>query len=180
MQTWGWTYAGDVTSGLGALPGAASTPIGYAFAAHGTEHVTYMALDFSLWELTRSAELWTATNLLAAVGQPSRLTNWSGFSTTNPSGTADGSTLLFIKGRAPTNIYVAQLSPEKQSLAKVDRLDTDTWATTIDDWAPDSHSVYLTSNRSGKSTIYRQRIDQQVSEAVVSGAEEYYDAHPIG
>src|SRR5258708_2223379 len=66
----GWSYAGDVTSGLGAVPGAASTPIGYVFAARGTEHVTYMALDFALWELTRSAELWTATNLLAAVGLP--------------------------------------------------------------------------------------------------------------
>jgi hypothetical protein len=66
----GWTYVGDITTGLGQLPGAASTPIGYVFDARGTEHITYMALDFSLWELTRSAELWTATNLLAAVRLP--------------------------------------------------------------------------------------------------------------
>ena len=66
----GWTYVGDITTGLGKLPGAASTPIGYLFDARGTEHITYMALDFSLWELTRSAEVWTATNLLAAVGLP--------------------------------------------------------------------------------------------------------------
>ena len=66
----GWTYVGDITTGLGQVPGAASTPIGYVFDARGTEHITYMALDFSLWELTRSAELWKATNLLAAVGLP--------------------------------------------------------------------------------------------------------------
>jgi hypothetical protein len=66
----GWTYVGDITAGLGQLPGAASTPIGYVFDARGTEHITYMALDFSLWELTRSAGHWTATNLLVAVGLP--------------------------------------------------------------------------------------------------------------
>jgi len=66
----GWTYVGDITTGLGPLPSAASTPIGYVFDARGTEHITYMALDFSLWELTRSAECWTATNLLADVGLP--------------------------------------------------------------------------------------------------------------
>src|SRR5215471_3165835 len=66
----GWRYAGDVTVGLGEVPGAASTPIGYVFTGRGTEHVTFMGLDFSLWEFTRNAGLWTATDLLAAVGLP--------------------------------------------------------------------------------------------------------------
>jgi hypothetical protein len=66
----GWTYEGDVTAELGELPSAASTPIGYVFDAQGTEHITYMALDFCLWELTRCGEDWTATNLLSAVGLP--------------------------------------------------------------------------------------------------------------
>jgi hypothetical protein len=72
----GWTYAGDITAELGELPSAASTPIGYVFDAQGTERITYMAPDFSLWELTRCGEDWTATNLLSAVGLPPTLGSW--------------------------------------------------------------------------------------------------------
>jgi Tol biopolymer transport system component len=34
--------------------------------------------------------------------------------------------------------------------------------------------VYLSSNRSGKSAIYRQDLHQQVSEPIISGPEDYY------
>jgi Tol biopolymer transport system component len=73
------------------------------------------------------------------------------------------------------SIYIAPLGTnEKSGLGKAERLTTDTWATGVDEWTPDSRGVYLSSNRSGKSAIYRQDLHQQVSEPVISGPEDYY------
>ena len=110
-------------------------------------------------------------------GEPRRLTNWAGFAMGDLSATADGSRLVFMKSRSQTSIYVARLGTnEKSGFGKPERLTTDTWARRVDGWAPDSSAVYLSSNRSGKSAIYRQDIHQQVSEPIISGPEDYHNA----
>jgi Tol biopolymer transport system component len=54
---------------------------------------------------------------------------------------------------------------------------TDAWARTIDEWAPDSHTIYFSSDRTGKSSIYRQETHQGVAEQVVAGDEDDYAPH---
>jgi eukaryotic-like serine/threonine-protein kinase len=110
------------------------------------------------------------------VGAAERLTNWTGFATTNASVTANGKRLSFVKSNVQTNIYIAPLKNEKSELGEPVRLTTDTWSKRVNDWALDSSAVYLTSSRSGKLEIYRQDLHKQVSEPVVLGLEEYYEA----
>ncbi len=112
-----------------------------------------------------------------AIGAPERVTNWTGFATTNISATANGRRLTFVKSNVRTSIYIAPLrTNDKPGLGDAERLTTDTWSTRVDDWTPDSSAVYLTSNRSGRSGIYRQDLHKQVSEPVLLGPEDYYNA----
>jgi eukaryotic-like serine/threonine-protein kinase len=113
----------------------------------------------------------------AVRGEPERLTNWAGFSAGSVSATADGRRLVFMKTRSQHSIYIATLATdEKSGLGKAERLTTDTWEKSADAWTPDSGAVYLSYNRSGKSAIYRQDIHQQISEPVISGSGDYFNA----
>ena len=112
-------------------------------------------------------------------GEPRRLTSWAGFAIGDISATADGSRLVLIREGSRTSIYVARLgTSDKSGFGKPERLTTDTWATRVDGWAPDSNAVYLSSNRSGKSAIYRQDIHLQVSEPIIRGPDDYHNAQP--
>jgi len=110
--------------------------------------------------------------------EPVQLTYWPGFDTTFISATADGRRLSFVKSHLQTSIYVAQIGTNVETgLARAERLVTDTWARRADGWTLDSRAIYLSSNRSGKFAIYRQDIHRQVSEPVISGAEDYSNVH---
>ena len=110
---------------------------------------------------------------------PERLTNWTDFRTRDISATADGKRLSFVKTRIQRSIYIASLGTGgKPIIGKAVRLTTDTWARTVDGWSTDSNAVYLSSDRGGRFRLYRQDIHKPVSELVVSGPEDYYDAHP--
>ena len=123
----------------------------------------------------RESDLWALT-VDPATGKPRRepeqLTNWAGFEAADISASSDGKRLVVIKYHSENSIYIAQL--ESNRLGKPEPLVTDTWAPRVDTWSADSRAVYLSSDRSGSSAIYRQDIHEQVSKSVVSGPEDYY------
>jgi serine/threonine protein kinase len=140
---------------------------------------------YSLDESTanqRGSDLWTINvdpTDGKAQGEQERLTNLAGFMATNLSATADGKQLVFMKTQMEGGIcFAAVLAGPKSGLGKPHRLTTDTWGTWVDGWSPDSRSVYISSNRTGRFGIYRQSIDQPVSEPMILGTEDYYDVHP--
>jgi serine/threonine protein kinase len=128
----------------------------------------------------RDSNLWAIEvdrNTGEAVGAPERLTSWTGFATTYISTTADGKRLSFVKSNVQRSIYIVPLKThEKSEFGEAERLATDTWSKRVDDWALDSAAVYLSSSRSGKLGIYRQDLHKQVSEPVVVGPDDYYEA----
>ena len=108
-------------------------------------------------------------------GKPERLTNWTGFGICDISASADGKRLSVVKRQSHFGIYFASLGTNPSSgLGKTELFVTDAWTRWIDAWAPDSHTIYFSSDRNGKSSIYRQEIHQRVAEQVVSGDERYY------
>jgi serine/threonine protein kinase len=111
----------------------------------------------------------------AVGGKPERLTNWTGFKITDISATADGKRLSVVKSQIQTGIYFASLGNNPSGgLGKTERLVTDAWTREIDAWAPDSHTIYFSSDRTGKPSIYRQEIHQRVAEQVIAGGEGGY------
>jgi eukaryotic-like serine/threonine-protein kinase len=141
-------------------------------------------LLYSMTELPpndKDSNLWSV-NIDPVTGKvrrgPERLTNWAGFRTTDITATADGKRLSFVRSQLHTNIYIAPIVVgEKSGIGEVTRLTSDTGARSIDGWSSDSNAVYLSSNRSGRYQIYRQDVHEQVSEPLISGPEDYYDAH---
>ena len=141
-------------------------------------------LIYSMTELPpnqNDSNLWSI-NIDPATGKvrhgPERLTNWAGFRTTDISATADGEHLLFVRSQSHSSIYMVPIGAgEKSGTGKANRLTTDTGARSIDGWSIDSNAVYLSSDRSGKYRIYRQDVHEQVSELLISGPQDYYDAH---
>jgi len=112
-----------------------------------------------------------------ALTSAQRLTHWVGFDTTFVSATADGKQLAFMKTQYHRTIFIARvIASPKLHLAKVDRLMTDTWGSRVDGWTADSRQILISSNKTGRYAIYRQNIDEQVSEVIITGREDYYDA----
>jgi len=109
---------------------------------------------------------------------PDQLTNWAVLDTGDISASADGKRLLFITYRDQVGIYIAPLrAGRKVGLGNPRLLVTDSWADMVDAWSMDGKTVYLSSNRRGSFEIYRQKINEQVSELLISGKENYGDAH---
>jgi serine/threonine protein kinase len=110
--------------------------------------------------------------------EPERLTDWTGFSVEWISATADGKRMVFLKTRNQISIYIAPLATNKKSgLGKLKRLTTDTWEKAVNGWAHDSNAVYFSSHQNGTTIIYRQDIHQQGAERVLSGPEDFGNAH---
>jgi serine/threonine protein kinase len=108
-------------------------------------------------------------------GKPERLTNWTGFKICDISAAADGKRLSVVKLQIHSGIYFASLGTNPSSgLGKTELFVTDAWTRAIDAWAPDSRTIYFSSDRTGKSSIYRQEIHQRVAEQVITGGERYY------
>src|SRR5262245_7573069 len=103
--------------------------------------------------------------------QPSRITNWSGFSFASPTCTADGKHLAFVKLHYQTNVYVAELQAGGSKLTTPRRLTIDERSDNPTAWSRDGFSVLFWSDRNGLNQIFRQKIDSPAAEILVGGPE---------
>jgi hypothetical protein len=101
--------------------------------------------------------------------KPRQITNWSGFSLAGPNASADGKRLVFARLNAQTVVYVGELEKEGTRLKSPPRGltldDRDDWPTAF---TPDSQAILFDSDRSGKEDIYKQNLDQDRAEPLVS------------
>jgi DNA-binding winged helix-turn-helix (wHTH) protein/Tol biopolymer transport system component len=109
------------------------------------------------------------------VGKPRQLAHWPGFSISGLGVTSDGKHLVALKGLAQADVYVGDIV--EHQLKNTRRLtfnDRDDFAS---DWTPDSHSVLFASNRNGSMDIFRQGLDEQTAEALITGPEDKLTLH---
>jgi serine/threonine protein kinase len=110
------------------------------------------------------------------IEKPQRLTNWAGFCMDNTSVTADGKRLTFKKWANHASTYVADfeaggirlLSPRHFTLS--DSLDEP------GDWTPDSKSLIFGSNRNGHWNLYKQALDKDQAEPLLTGPDAVLNA----
>jgi hypothetical protein len=119
--------------------------------------------DSNLWEIHFDPESGKPK------GGPRRLTDWTGFSFSNPRMTADHQRLVFMRDHAQSDVYIGDLSKGKdfspQRLTLNDRLD---WPT---GWL-NPKTVLFYSDRSGTFDVYKQAVDQHDAESVVAGPDD--------
>jgi serine/threonine protein kinase len=102
-------------------------------------------------------------------GPPVRITIGDGV-IGQPSITADGKHLAFNRVKMQMDVYVSEFSSKGGKLSTPRRLTLDDADDFPFDWTPDDKAVFFTSNRTGKSEIFRQRIDETSAEMLALGS----------
>jgi eukaryotic-like serine/threonine-protein kinase len=104
----------------------------------------------------------------APIGKPRQLTNWSGFCMDGLSETSDGKKLAFLESAPKQLSFLADLSADGTRILKPRHFPLSESSEGPADWTPDSKAILFTSNRSGTTAIYKQSLDQDIAEPVVT------------
>ena len=97
-----------------------------------------------------------------------RLTNWSGFCSASISVTADGKRLAFLEWEGHGTSYIADLAAGGTQILKPRRFPASESSDSALDWTPDSKAIMLISNRTGRSKIYKQSLEEDTAEPLVT------------
>jgi eukaryotic-like serine/threonine-protein kinase len=102
------------------------------------------------------------------IEKPRRLTNWSGFCMSGVSQTADGKKLAFLKWATEQTSFLGDLAGGGTRILRLRHFPLSESSDGIVDWTPDSKAIFFNSNRSGQNGIYRQSLDQDIAEPIVT------------
>jgi eukaryotic-like serine/threonine-protein kinase len=124
-----------------------------------------------------TSNFWTV-NVDASTGRstgvPSKITSGDDY-VNQPSVTADGKRLLFSRFKPQLDVYLAEFAARSLHLGTPRRLTLDDADDLPFDWTIDDSAILFISNRTGGSNIFnifRQRIDENSAEMLVSGPEQ--------
>ena len=105
-------------------------------------------------------------------GDLTQLTHYAGIGTPHPSASRDGTRLAFVKAKKWDDIYVADLSPDGTRFNSPQRLNLSESEDYAASWSRDGKAVLFYSDRTGRSQIYRQSLEQQTPEAIAPGPDD--------
>jgi DNA-binding winged helix-turn-helix (wHTH) protein/Tol biopolymer transport system component len=110
-----------------------------------------------------------------AASKPKRLTDWGGSCPFSTSVTADGKKLTFLKWVARFPIFVADLEANGEHISNSQPFaPSEGWNDTLD-WTGDSRGIIFKSNRNGHFGIFKQALDGETPEPLVSGPKDVAD-----
>jgi len=104
-----------------------------------------------------------------AIEKPRRLTNWAGFCMDTTSVTADGKRLAFKKWTNHPSMYVAELEAGGTRLLSSRHFTLSESLDDPGDWTADSKTLIFGSNRNGYWNSYKQALDADQAEPVLTG-----------
>jgi DNA-binding winged helix-turn-helix (wHTH) protein/Tol biopolymer transport system component len=84
----------------------------------------------------------------------------------------DGKRVAFTKHSVNPSIYISELRAGTGEVSTPRRLTQDNWKNYPFSWTADSKAIIFVSDRDGIFHIYKQQIDQTVSELLVGGKEQ--------
>ncbi len=122
--------------------------------------------DSNLWQISFDPESGRSK------GTPRRLTDWTGFSFSDPELTADGKRMVFLNDHSQSDVYIGELANDAAELKPLSRLTLDDRVDWPSGWSPDSKSVLLYSDRSRNFDVYRQGVDARSADTLVADAQE--------
>jgi eukaryotic-like serine/threonine-protein kinase len=104
------------------------------------------------------------------VDKPRRLTNWAGFCLNGTTVTTDGKRLAFLEISSPqSSVYVANLEADDTRITTPNRLTLSESMNVPATWTEDSKAVIFSSNRDGPWGIFKQFLDRDTAEPLVTG-----------
>jgi Tol biopolymer transport system component len=102
------------------------------------------------------------------ITKPRRLTSWGGFCMSAVSSTADGKQLAITETKNRGTVFVASIENTAIRLLPKQLTFSDGWDIP-ETWTPDSKAVIFASNRSGNFGIYKQALDAETADLLVTG-----------
>ncbi len=111
------------------------------------------------------------------VEKPKRLTNWSGFSLDNPSFSADGKRLTFLKSSVQSTLYRADLRPGAAELRTPLHLTLNEGQNDLVGWTQDNKTVIFVSDRSGRPELFQQAAGEDTAVRTSSTLEAFGRDH---
>lgn len=119
----------------------------------------------NLWEIT------VDTKTGQPVSKPRRITNWVEVMVGHLSATSDGKLLAVSRVSSQAHVYIGESEANGRRLRNVRRLTLSETSDYPRGWMPDSKAVLFQSNRNGSWDIFRQAVDQDGAEPVVTGSD---------
>jgi len=111
------------------------------------------------------------------VEKPKRLTNWSGFSLDNPSFSADGKRLTFLKSSVQSTLYRADLRAGATKLRTPLHLTLNEGQNDLVGWRQDNKTVVFVSDRSGHPELFQQTAGEDTAVRTSSTVEAFGRDH---
>jgi len=106
------------------------------------------------------------------IEKPEQLTNWAGFCVGDPSVSADGKRLTFLETSAGHGTaYVADLERGGTRVVNSRHFTLEEGDDFIADWTPDSRAVIVGFNRGDHYGFYKQFLNSDAQESIVSSAD---------
>jgi WD40 repeat protein len=103
------------------------------------------------------------------IEKPKRVTNWTGFCVSYTSVTADGKQLAFMQTATRVTVQLANLDPSGTRIVNSRHFTLSDNPDYGYDWTPDSRTFVFGSSRDGSHLIYKQALNEDMPEPVVSG-----------
>ena len=125
--------------------------------------------DTSLWEIQFDPT--TGRQL----SPPRRITKWAGITVLVLNGTADGKRLAILKYSPQSDVYVGELVPGGRRLKNPRRLTLDERNDVPGAWTRDGRAVIFASDRNGQMDIFKQALDRDTAEPLVTGPGNKHD-----
>jgi len=104
------------------------------------------------------------------IEKPTRLTNWTGFCMNSTSVTSDGKRLAFLGWSNQGTGYMADLEAGGTRIVNSRHFTLEEGDDAITDWTADSKTVIIVKNRVDHYGIYKQLLNSDTPEPIVSGA----------
>jgi Tol biopolymer transport system component len=105
------------------------------------------------------------------VGRPRQFTNWSGFCAGGMSVTFDGTRLVFQRTERQTTVSIADLDANGARASRTNHWTLNEYVNAAETWTPDSRALVFRSLRDGHWKLFKQALDSDVEQPLVSGAE---------
>jgi eukaryotic-like serine/threonine-protein kinase len=120
----------------------------------------------NFWEMRLSEEGRPIT-------KPRRLTSWGGFCMAGSSSTADGKQLVTIEAKDHGTIFIAAVENIGMRFSSKQLSLSEGWDIPAA-WTLDGKAVIFASNRTGNFGIYRQALDAEIADPLVTGLDNYF------
>jgi Tol biopolymer transport system component len=101
-----------------------------------------------------------------------KITNWDGLFTYSPTISQDANRLAVMKTHIREDIYVGELKDGGTRLASPKRLTVSESADFPSGWMRDSRTILFQSNRTGRSQVFRQQMEQGTPERLMMGPDD--------